>query len=350
MRAVKIDARDWAHVCGARRLGILAALGGVALALSPVAVGQPGSPPAAGSIWTLQGENDSVSTIPGGSDKFYTSGLRLGWTSRPQQVPEEIARLAASFWGEGTTRVAFDITQQIFTPADTEIVHPNTRDRPVAAYLAGTVSVLQDVANTRNVLALSVGVIGPTGLGRQVQNGFHELIGDRINRGWGAQLPNEPALEVLAGRTWRLPVTEFGGIETDVLPSVDLGIGTVRDYAQSGVMFRIGQGLESDFGVARAAPGISGGDAFSERSRLPWYVFAGVDGQVVARDAILDGDIWTRSAHVPRNWLLGEMEAGVAIIWHGTRISYVQTWQTASFKGQRGGLFNFGSLTASIRL
>jgi hypothetical protein len=52
---------------------------------------------------------------------------------------------------------------------------------------------------------------------------------------------------------------------------------------------------------------------------------------------------------VQHNWLLGEMEAGVAIIWHGTRLSYTQTWQTASFKGQRGGLFNFGSLTASVR-
>ena len=302
------------------------------------------------SIWTIQGENDSVSSTPGGSDKYYTSGLRLGWTSGANAVPDAVARLGATFWGEGVTRVSFDLTQQIFTPNNIFLLHPNPTDRPVAAYLAGTFSVWQDTVNARSVLALSLGVIGPGAFGRQVQNGFHELIGDRINQGWGAQLPGELALEVLAGRTWRVGLTDVAGMEFDALPSVTASIGTVRDDVQSGFLLRAGQGLESDFGVARIAPGMSGGDAFNAKTAVPWYVFAGVSGQVVARDAFLDGDIWQRSASVQHNWLLGEMEAGVAIIWHGTRISYTQTWQTASFKGQKGGLFNFGSLTASFAL
>jgi len=325
-------------------------LGGAAMLFAATAQAQTAASPGVPSIWTIQGESDSVSTTPGGSDKYYTSGLRLGWTSGADQVPDAVARLGADFWGEGTTRASFDLTQQIFTPSNTDLLHPNPRDRPVAAYLAGTFAVWQDTAHARSVLALSLGVIGPGAFGRQVQNGFHELIRDRINQGWGAQLPGEPALELLAGRTWRAPLAAFAGLEFDALPSLTASLGTVRDDLQSGFVLRLGEGLDSDFGVSRMAPGMNGGDAFSAKTSLPWYVFAGVSGQVVARDAFLDGDIWQHSASVQHNWLLGEMEAGAAVIWHGTRISYTQTWQTASFKGQKRGLFNFGSLTASFAL
>ena len=301
------------------------------------------------SIWTIQGENDSISTTPGGSDKFYTSGLRLGWSSGTGAVPTAAAQLATTVWGDGTTRVSFNLSQQIYSPTNTARLRPNPRDRPVAAYLAGTFAILHDGQNTRSVLAMTVGIIGPSALGRQVQNGFHNLIRTRENNGWGGQLPDEPAVEFLAERTWRVGLARAGGFEVDLLPSLTAGVGTVRDYAQSGVVLRFGQGLESDFGVGRIRPGNTGGDVFAAQSSLPWYVFVGLNGQVIARDAFLDGALWQRSAHVQRNWLLGEMEAGVAIIWNGVRLSYAQTWQTASFRGQRGGLFNFGSLAASVR-
>jgi hypothetical protein len=153
------------------------------------------------SIWTISGENDSVSTTPGGSDKYYTSGLRLGWISGADQAPAFVSDYATGFWGSGVTRTSFEISQQIFTPSNTERLHPNPIDRPVAAYLAATFGVLHDTPDHRDIVALSLGVIGPFAFGRQVQNGFHELIHDRINQGWGGQGPNEPAIELLAGRT-----------------------------------------------------------------------------------------------------------------------------------------------------
>jgi lipid A 3-O-deacylase len=320
-----------------------------ALVLSAAVAAHAQPAPSPGSIWTIQGENDSVSTTPGGSDKNYTSGLRLGWTSGADQGPDAAAELARTVWGDGVTRISFDINQQIYTPTDTALTHPNPRDRPVAAYLGGTISVLQDTANSRSVLALTLGVIGPSALGRQVQNGFHELIHEHINKGWGAQLPDSPAVELVAERTWRVPLVQIGKAETDILPSLTAGVGIVRDYAQAGAILRFGEGLDTDFGVARIRPGVTGGDAYAEAVGVPWYVFVGADGQLVARDAFLDGDLWRRSAHVQHNWLLGEVEAGFAVIWHGTRLSYTQTWQTHAFKGQKGGFFNFGSLTASVR-
>ena len=329
--------------------GLVPAVLAAGLMLATGAPARAAGPADATSIWTIQGENDSVSTTPGGSDKFYTSGLRLGWTSGTDLVPPIAAQIATTVWGDGTTRVSFNLSQQIYSPTNTARFRPNPRDRPVAAYLAGTFAILHDTERTRSVLAMTVGVIGPSALGRQVQNGFHELIRLRLNNGWGGQLPDEAALEFLGERTWRFGLARAGGFEIDMLPSLTAGVGTVRDYVQSGLVVRFGQGLESDFGVGRIRPGNTGGDVFVAQSGLPWYVFVGLNGQVIARDAFLDGALWQRSAHVQRNWLVGEMETGAAIIWNGVRLSYAQTWQTASFRGQRGGLFNFGSLAASVR-
>ena len=331
------------------------ALGGIAAAL--MAVAGPGwaglawaaPEPQPGSTWTIQIENDKISTTDGGSDRFYSNGLRLGWTSGTDMVPQAVADAARVVWGDGIVRISFNLTNQIFTPIDTARVIPDPLDRPLAGYLAGTFSALHDTERSRSVVAVTVGVIGPLALGRQVQNGFHELIRVPINRGWGSQMPNQPQIELLAERTWRLPLLQAGGLETDMLPSLTVGVGTVRDYLQTGLILRLGQGLGQDFGVARIRPGLTGGDAFVAAPGFSWYVFVGLNGQVVARDAFLDGLLFQNSAHVRRNWLLGAMEAGVGVIWHGVRLTYTQTWQTQSFRGQRGGLFNFGSLAASVR-
>ena len=57
--------------------------------------------------------------------------------------------------------------------------------------------LLTDKDNSRSILGLSVGVIGPGAVGEEIQNGFHHLIGDTTNKGWGYQLKNEPAFELL---------------------------------------------------------------------------------------------------------------------------------------------------------
>jgi hypothetical protein len=303
----------------------------------------------ADSIWTIRAENDVISTLPHGSDQNYSAGQQVGWTSGVQAVPEFAAGWAQSLWGDGTTRVGLGITQQIYTPIDKTRIVPDPRDRPYAGYLAVTGSLMHDTANTRDFLALSLGVTGPFAQGEEAQNGFHGLIKDANAKGWSHQLPNEAAVEVLDQRTWRLPVGSVIGIEADVLPAVAIGVGTVRDYLQVATVLRIGQGLDHDFGASRIRPGISGGDAFADSNQVTWYVFGGVSGQGVARDAFLDGTLFTHSAHVQRIPFVGEMEGGVALMWRGVRLTYVQTWQTTSFRHQGGGLFSFGSLAMSVR-
>ena len=46
---------------------------------------------------------------------------------------------------------------------------------------------------------------------------------------------------------------------------------------------------------------------------------------------------------------VGELEGGLALMWRGVRLTYVQTWQSAGFRHQSTRLFNFGSLALSVR-
>ncbi len=323
---------------------------GLVAAVLTVLPAQAEPPQDAKGIFTFQVENDAASTFKGTSDQYYTSGLRLGYTSGTNGVPNVLAGLGRAVWGDGVQRISIDISQSIFTPRDTQASRPNPRDRPYAGYLNATLGLLHDTDSTRSLLALSLGVVGPSSLGRVVQNGFHDIIGDTPNRGWSAQLKDEPAVELLAERTYRLPVAQFYGLETDALPTLTAGVGTVRDYVQAGVSFRLGQGLSSDFGAPRIRPGLSGSDAYTPNRPFAWYVFAGADGQGIARDLFLDGSTFrNRSPSVDKRPYLGEFQAGLAAMFHGVRLTYTQTWQTESFKGQKSGLFNFGSLALSAR-
>lgn len=69
----------------------------------------------------------------------------------------------------------------------------------------------------------------------------------------------------------------------------------------------------------------------------------------MGRDLFLDGNTFQSGPHVTRDRVVGEAETGVAIMYHGVRVSYTQVVQTRSFHGQRGGPFNFGVFTLSTR-
>ncbi len=327
-----------------RTIALTTAFGAFALS---AAHATPQQDPA--SIVTLQVENDAVSTLKGTSDQYYTSGLRLGYVSPTDAVPGFLESFGHAVWGDGVQRVSLNLSQSLFTPRDTQAHNPSREDRPYAGILALTGQLIHDTDTARSVLSVEAGVVGPAALGKEVQNGFHSIIGDTGNNGWSHQLHNEPIVEITPERTWRVPLGDVGPVSFDALPSVTVGVGNLRDYAQAGLLFRFGQGLDSDFGVSRIQPGISGTDAYTPTQPLAWYFFAGADAQAVGLDLTLNGNTYSSSRHVAPKWDVGEFEAGLAVMLYGVRVTYSQVWQTQEFRTQKAGLFSFGSLAASVR-
>jgi lipid A 3-O-deacylase len=322
------------------------ALAAILLLPTSVAWAQPAGDPA--SIWTLQEENAS---IPGLKTRyhFYTNGLRLGWTSPTTAVPAAVANLGHALWGEGQQRIGFDLSQQMYTPMDTQAATTNPRDRPYAGVLTGDFSLLSDTTDTRSVLTLTLGLVGPWAGADDMQNGFHDIIGRPTVKDWHAQIPNTPIVELLHERTWRLPMGRVAGLETDVLPSLAVGLGDLRDYLQAGATIRIGQGLDSDFGAPRLRPGLSGGDAYTPTRAVAWYAFAGIDAQAVGYDLLLQASPFRSGPHVTPLWDVAELQAGFAVMAAGMRLTVAYVAQTPEFQGQSGGIHQFVTAALSIR-
>ncbi len=306
-----------------------------------------------GSIYTIRIEND----VTGTTDQYYTAGQQIGWTGPTGDVPGFLSKFGHALLGAGNQRMSIDISQQLYTPADTQLNPPDPNDRPYAATLLMTGQLIQDTDVSRTRLGVQLGVLGPDAGGEIVQNDFHGILGNTPAKGWDYQLDNRPVLNFFADRTWRVPVMTLASVPTlnaapigvDVLPDVTGFVGTEEIYAQAGAILRVGQGLEDDFGAGRIMPGIDGGDAYLPDSGFAWYLFGGLDGQAVAYNTLLQGNSFASGPSVDKEPFVGEFELGLAIIWHGVRITFSQTWQTHEFTTQQGGLFDFGSVAVSAR-
>jgi lipid A 3-O-deacylase len=325
-----------------RRL-ILPAIAMMAVPLGAWADTPPADP---GSIVTVQIENDALS-LPA-TDELYTSGERLGYVLPTGELPNFLSRFGHQIYGSGTQRLEFDLQQVIFTPTDTQVYDPNPRDQPYSAELSLHTSLIQDTTTTRSIAQVSIGVVGPDALGQSVQNGFHEVIGDTPNRGWRYQLHNEPTLDFMAGRTWRENVGSFAGVDAQVLPQVTAQVGNTESYAQAGAIFRIGQGLDSDFGPALIQPGISGSDAYTPTRPVVWYVFGGAVGRLVANDIFIQGNDFQSSRSVALTPMQADFEIGAALIVHGVRVTATEVLETPEFHGSAPA-FQYGSVAISGR-
>ncbi len=297
------------------------------------------------SIVSLDLENDA----PAGTDRYYTSGEALNYISPTTTVPDWLARAGHVLWGDGTQRYSIGLDQSLFTPLYTQVNPPVPGDRPYAAELTGNFGLIQDTQNYRSTIEFDIGMIGPAALGEEVQNGFHHLIGDTPNKGWGYQIHNEPLFEIISDRTYRVPTGHIGMFETDFLPDLTVGLGNERIYALTGGQFRIGQGLNTDFGAPRMRPGLTGSYAYTPTQPFVWYAFAGFDGQAVLHDITLNGNSFENSASVGLTPFVGEFQAGLALIYRGVKVSYTEVFQTKEFNEQAPGLFQYGVFTLSTR-
>lgn len=297
-------------------------------------------------VLTLLNEND----MWGGTDRYYTNGLRLGWTSPVGPPPAPLSWLDRQFdWmlGDGAFRWSLSLDQAIFTPEDIRNPRPDPRDRPYAGHLSLTLGLERATERERTVLAFQLGMVGPAAGGEFIQNRWHDVINKYHAEGWDAQLRDEPTFGVMAERNWRVSTGRLGAFDTEIIPAATLALGTAHTYAGGGITFRLGDALDADWGPSRLRPSL-GDSAPGKLSRdFGWYVFGGIGGRGVARNLFLDGSTWRDSASVDRRPLVGEIEAGLAIFWRGMRLAYTQVWQSKEFSEQKGGQ-SFGAISLTI--
>ena len=187
-----------------------------------------------------------------------------------------------------------------------------------------------------DTLQLDLGLIGPAAGGEFVQNNFHKLIGVAQANGWANQLHNEPTIDLTFERRWRTGravVFEDPKLEVDFIPR----IGATSATSRSTPCRRHGAHRQEParrFGPTRARPALPGSEAFIGDGSFGWYLFAGVDGQAVARNIFLDGNTDGYSLRVSHRPFVGEAQAGLAVTCRGVRFTYTQVLRTPDFYEQ----------------
>lgn len=314
----------------------------------------PASAESPSDTYSVQWENDRIAN----TDRHYTNGWRLAWVSGardgdPEWV-KDILETLYPFASLRRGRAGGAIGQSIFTPENTATSNLVLDDRPYAGWLYGAISVHAETRraaastgpNTLDTVELNIGIVGPWALGRQVQNGVHDLIGVGRSNGWGHQLDNEPGVMLIGERRWRpRPLTPFG-LELDAVPHIGGSVGNVMTFASAGATLRLGQQLEVDYGPPLIRPALSGLAAVEDRVPFAWYVFAGGQARGVIRDIFLDGNTFSNSHSVDKKHFVGDAQLGFAVIYHGVRLAFTQVFRTREFEGQRQS-DRFGSVTLS---
>ena len=127
----------------------------------------------------LSFENDWF--FPGGGDDDYSNGLRISL--------------------ENLDRWEFTIGQNFYTPQDISRSDFQKGERPYASWLyVGSATRLEDVdSREERTFELQMGMTGKLALGKEVQTGWHALVGATKPRGWAHQIKPVPGWVGLIG-------------------------------------------------------------------------------------------------------------------------------------------------------
>ena len=309
---------------------------------------------------TVYSENDKYFA---GTDEHYTNGLKISALSTDlrsftdDSVPAPvrgIARLLGGFISDNKPyKLGLSLGQNIYTPKDTETPLYQPNDRPYAAWLyLGVAFQVYHPPTTEggrarlDVFEVTAGMVGPSALGEEFQNGFHDLIGVAHAQGWENQINDEPGLNLVYERKYRFSTagarTSWGA---DFIPHAGFSLGNVSTYANAGFELRAGYRLPADFGSNLIRP--SGDSNALRRPPFNIFLFAAADGRAVLRDITLDGNTFEDSASIDKKPLVADLYAGLGFGTAHWQLTYAQAYRTIEFQGQEERSV-FGSISVSF--
>jgi hypothetical protein len=291
---------------------------------------------------TLVTENDKYFA---GTDRHYTNGLKLLWLGETRldeshDFVRGVARLVPTLRSAADQqryKVGLALGQNIYTPGDTETAALLPDDRPYAGWLYGSILAQAQEVDGRllRVVELSVGMVGPSALGREAQNGFHQIIQVPEAQGWANQLKDEPGLMLSWERRRRLHAWEMDGRRwLDVIGRGRLTLGNIHTHAALGGRVRLGWNLPRDFGTDLIRPA-GGAIANAGPARgFSAHLYASAEVRAVARNIFLDGNTWRDSHSVDKRPVIGDLSAGLVLAWPSFQFTYTQDLRTREFYGQ----------------
>jgi hypothetical protein len=281
-----------------------------------------------------------------GTDRHYTNGFKLTWLGETDlNQSRQFVQTAARFipWMDPEHvdwryKGGFTLGHNTYTPTDTDTAALLPNDRPYAGWLYGSILLHAQRKDQLRLVELSLGVIGPSALGRQFQNNWHDVIDVPHAEGWGNQLHDEPGLQLSwerRYRTWQWNEAAGSPLGFDLVLRHRLTAGNVAVHLAGGAVVRVGWKMPADFGADLIRPG--GGNMANDGGPAGFsaYAYASGEVRVVARDIFLDGNTWRHSHAVDKRPVVADFSLGFVLHWPRFQVAYTQNYRTKDYFGQR---------------
>lgn len=200
-------------------------------------------------------DNDVFMDTDGG----YSNGLNYSWGNL--QNPDDPMPAITwpmkwtlsdepSVW-EGSIHT---IGHAITTPSSIKLVDPDPNDVPYSAFLYWRCNYIVAKDNFADVLGTTLGIVGPSAQGKELQTAMHKVIGANEPKGWHHQLHDEPVFQLYRARLWRPWTAEGKRFNYDIVSMVDGSLGNLETSVGVSSIFRIGTGLKDSYATAGLAP------------------------------------------------------------------------------------------------
>jgi lipid A 3-O-deacylase len=263
--------------------------------------------------FSLRWENDTF----GGTDRFYTDGVALSLTHTGPSWMDPVANWLP--WGQGRRTVGYDLTQGMYTPADTTRVVPDPTDRPYAGVLTAGLTLHVDRSNSYHGLKFITGVVGPWSLAEEAQREVHDIGRWGQPKGWSYQLENELILNLAYEYRHKFRLAGHrDGWSAEGLPIAGGWLGNLLIQGNIGGLLRAGYNMPDDFGITLAhgmghLPPPRWSEGVESRSGWGFSIYGGAVANFVLRDLTLDGNTFEDSPSVDKNLFVPAAAVGLAI-------------------------------------
>lgn len=288
-------------------------------------------------------------------DDGYTNGLQFMWVSPVLSLETDssflryLYKLNLKFLGPGSNsqvedskikkderRANLSLAQGMFTPeslTETELI---PGDRPYAGLLYVSLGLLRMNQRRQDSIGLAAGVVGPLSLADTFQRWLHQTYGWTYPEGWENQLKNEPVIQLWFNRLWTVksPVESSSGLKPVLKAGVGGRVGNLMTAAEAIIDFRLGFNLEPLRDAYTPSPLF--GHLFTDRtSRTSVQAFIRLEGRVLGRNLLLEGNTFRSSHGVDIHRLYGQMSAGLSVQTHLAGILGYFVLRTKEFHGQK---------------
>lgn len=292
---------------------------------------------------TLYWENDAFD----GTDANYTNGISMGLTQKGSGV---LGGLWSLFGAHGELYSSYELSQLLFTPADLDRSVPDPSDRPYAGLLyLGLTTHLQSRERQQS-LKLVMGVVGPYSQGEKAQDVAHHVFANKMPKGWGSQLKNEPILNLMYEYRHKFALASTdSGVGVELIPIGGASLGNLSIKARAETQLRFGYQLPNDFGTTllREIAYLPFPQATRTDNNWGIYAFAGASASLIARDLTLDGNSFEKSPSVDKRPFVPAVEFGTSLWTNRFQTSFTYLMCGKEFYGQRVRE-DYGSLTFSF--